>query len=209
MDLVWRGRVDLRCISLWTPSTIATINTSIGRTPIAMMTWARMPTSEPEVVELETPASACDDAAAAACDNAAADSPMDVDAAADDAAAFCPTASYDNVVCDAGSTVEVPPSNFAEGTLVNKVDFGFTVIEKLDCARDEDPRRIVVKTYPPSKLILIAQDTSSEGRRQSVGSFSNSSSRSNSLKTAISNSLRLQSTKPCGHAGRYMWKADC
>lgn len=68
---------------------------------------------------------------ATACDDVGADKPVEEDAAVDDAAIFCPIALYEDAVRDAGSAVEAAPSDFANGTLVETVKFGLTVMRTL------------------------------------------------------------------------------
>lgn len=75
-----------------------------------------MPTSEPAKVELDAPANACDDAAAATCGNAAADKSVEEAATVDDdAAADCPSISYEDVARDPSN---VTRDEFAVGALI-------------------------------------------------------------------------------------------
>lgn len=81
-----------------------------------------MPTSEPELAELDGPASACDDAAAAVCEDFAADRLEDIDVA------DRPTASAEVLACNPSSVVEAALSEATDGTLVRVIESGFTVI---------------------------------------------------------------------------------
>lgn len=119
-----------------------------------------MPTSEPELVELAAAANACDDTAAASfCDNAADDKLADADAPTDAAAADRPSASLRGVACDAGGAVGAAPNDFADEMLVGVVEFGFTVIDKLECAQI-DNANTVVKAYRLPELIPTEQSKS-------------------------------------------------
>ena len=121
-----------------------------------MMIWAKTPTSEPALVEVDAPANACDDAAAAVCDNAATDSP-NADAADDDATADPPTASYGIVACNPSNVVEVALSEISDGMLVRRVEFGFTIIKTLDCAHSEH-LKIRVRTYRPDLILATSSE---------------------------------------------------
>lgn len=69
-DLISRGDGDgFRCVSLWSPRTMATMVNSTRMRPMTMMIWARITTWEPALEEVVVPIGACDDdddAAAAA-----------------------------------------------------------------------------------------------------------------------------------------------
>lgn len=102
-------------------------------TPMAMMTCARAVTVEPGPVEPHASVNACDEAAAATCDNAAAVKFMDADAAADAVSADRPRIPYEDVVCDTGNAVNAPSRKTADGVRVEIAEYGFAVVERLDC----------------------------------------------------------------------------
>lgn len=131
-------------------------------------------------MEDESPASACGEAVAAACDNAAAGKVVDRDSTPVDAAvASCSNAVFRDVDCEIGIAVDAA----CDETAVGIVEFGFTIMQRFDCARVEKPLSGVVKTYLLPELMLTNKGTGSGQDKRSVGSFSNPSTKSQGFES--------------------------